>query len=119
MSVIEVQESEVPAGDYEGAFVDVAKKDFGHGPKYQWQFRVTSGEYEGKTLSGFTGIEPTTANKLGRFLAWLAGQNAPSAGLSVDPSDYIGRTYTLHYAVPRGGSKPSIQQLKMLGDSPF
>lgn len=99
-------DSTVAAGVYPATFTEfVDLKEGEHGPYYTFRFE---GE-DGKKYVGFVD-EPKgpprvgeNGNKLGRFLAGLAGK-PPTEGFSNTPDDYIGKRYLLIFGPNKKGN---------------
>ena len=98
---IVVQESkgyeELPAGFYRSEFLGATETEItANGetkPVIRFSFRVREeNEHKGKVIDGIADPVATPRNKLGRWLNGLSGKPLV-AGLSVTPSDYVGRAY--------------------------
>jgi hypothetical protein len=96
----------VPPNSYIAKFKGVEQKPGFEGkPGLLWTCEVASGPFTGSKATGFTPLEPTAANKCGRFLAGIVGK-MPGLGESVDLSAYVGKPYLIVVeATDKGGSK--------------
>jgi len=92
----------VPVGAYQGEFVGVENIENEHGLGYKWSLRITVGEYKGYIPCRITDrkVRPTTA--CGRMLSALAGRTI-SQGESVDPAQFVGKTYTIIVEATKSG----------------
>lgn len=101
----------VPVGTYKCVFEAYEPKTLpGKNSKVmQWTFLVTDGEFAGRKIDALTNqdMRPLDNNKLGRFLAGLAGKT-PEPGLEVDIADYYGNPYMV-FVAPNQANKPDIQ----------
>jgi len=110
ITVIEGSDYEpIAAGAYQATLTAVEgplEDEKGYGRSYKFIF---VGD-DKKEYFGFgtipkdkiTGKEmpPTTKHKLGRWLCGLAGK--PPQHMTIEPTDYIGKRYTLVYATEKG-----------------
>ena len=83
----------VPAGTYQAEFAEFNHElETSNGKAIRWAFTTD----DGRTVSGLSDREspPTTKNKTGRWLAAISGKPL-TAGVEVDPTDYIGQRYLL------------------------
>jgi hypothetical protein len=65
-----VKSGGVPPGAYTAKFLGVERKENAqYGPGLAWNFEVVTGPHARAKTSAMSGLEPTSQNKCGRFLA--------------------------------------------------
>lgn len=95
----------IPAGSHFAKFEGVEQSQSKHGEGLKWKFTVTSGQYAGVGVSGFTSDAPTTGNKCGRFVKGLTGK-ALTVGEAIDLNACVGKSYLIIVELTdKGGSK--------------
>ncbi len=102
----------VPAGTYRAKFKEVSPLTTKNGNAYRWVFQAD----DGKTISALSDAEnpPTTKNKTGRWLSALSGKPL-TAGVSVNPTDYVGRNY-LVIVSPAENGKTKLETFSALNN---
>jgi len=80
----------LPGGTHKATFAGIEPTETSRGEALRWRWTLENGtEY-----AAFSDRNPTTKNKVGRWLAALSGK-AATEGVSVNPDDYVGRPYLL------------------------
>jgi hypothetical protein len=94
--------SEVPPGNYPSKFEGVSEIETQKGKALRWLFKAD----DGKSISALSDAEsaPTPNNKTGRWLTALTGKPL-TPGMSVDPSEFIGKRYFVIVASVNGKSR--------------
>jgi hypothetical protein len=81
------------------------KSGFNGKPGLLWQFEVVSGPFAKSKAAGMTDLEPTAANKTGRFLAGITGKPLV-VEQEIDLQAFVGKTYLIGVEMTdKGGSK--------------
>src|SRR5688572_17370951 len=100
-----IEDSSVPAGNYEAKFVGHENRvhpEYGDGILFLWE--ITDGKYKGRQAGRTTGPRPLTGNACGRMLSELSGSDLKD-GVRVKPDDYVGKKYLIIVkATPNGKS---------------
>jgi hypothetical protein len=101
----------VPPGIYKASFVGVMPTqhaEYGDGLRFDW--KVSSGEHAGKTVSRTCKPQPTAANVTGKLIAGLRGEQL-RAGERLSLASCIGREYTIVVSQGANGTSTRVESV--------
>ena len=103
----------IPAGAYTGVFEGISavaeNPEKGFGPGYKFTWAIPEGPHAGQKATRIVSIpkgKPGPGNALGKMLVALKGGGTPAEGENLDPTQWVGRKYTvIVQAGPKGGTR--------------
>lgn len=106
MTIISVQGSSVPSGEYVAVLDSVEQKKHFFGgaesERIHFGFKVTEGPLKGRSVYGFTPSNPKIGTKLHKFLSNLKGREL-TINEEIDPEDFINERFKITVAATSNG----------------
>jgi hypothetical protein len=106
----------LPEGTYYGEFTGVEKVANKFQPDkgaLRWDWKVTGGDNQGKTISRTTGDKPGPDNACGRIIIGLLGKT-PAANEVVDIKACVGRKYICQVVKAKDSTSTRVESVTLL-----
>jgi hypothetical protein len=100
---IMVKSGSVPAGTYSATFQGVENVNNDFGPGLRFNFRISGGLHDGRTVSRTTSPNAFPQNACGKMVAAISAKPI-EVGTEVDLSTYVGKLYLIIVAATKSGA---------------